>query len=86
MKDFVATAITIHFLFSLSVNLRASLAYLLFMGTLGVVGAALGSYAAVLREQKKLIEEIRTIEGADRKEQHLCVEECEREQLHVPDN
>lgn len=82
----MATAITIHFLFSLAVNLKLSLGYLLFVGVAGLIGGVLGSYGAVLREQKKLIDEIQTIEGADRKEQHLTVEECEREHLHVPDN
>jgi hypothetical protein len=48
-----------------------SFGYLLFIILLGVIGGALGSYGAVMREQKKLIDEIQSIEGADRKEQHL---------------
>lgn len=60
-----------HLLFSLAINLRMSFGYLLFIILLGVIGGALGSYGAVMREQKKLIDEIQSIEGADRKEQHL---------------
>ena len=48
-----------------------SFGYLLFIILLGVIGGVLGSYGAVMREQKKLIDEIQSIEGADRKEQHL---------------
>jgi hypothetical protein len=61
----------LHLLFSLAINLRMSFGYLLFIILLGVIGGALGSYGAVMREQKKLIDEIQSIEGADRKEQHL---------------
>ena len=46
----------------------------------------LGGYGAVIREQKKLIEEVQRIEGADRKDQGLATEECERTQLHMSDN
>lgn len=63
-----------HLLFSLAINLRMSFGYLLFIILLGVIGGALGSYGAVMREQKKLIDEIQSIEGADRKEQHLIAE------------
>jgi hypothetical protein len=64
----------LHLLFSLAINLRMSFGYLLFIILLGVIGGALGSYGAVMREQKKLIDEIQSIEGADRKEQHLIAE------------
>ncbi len=63
-----------HLLFSLAINLRMSFGYLLFIILLGVIGGVLGSYGAVMREQKKLIDEIQSIEGADRKEQHLIAE------------
>lgn len=63
-----------HLLFSLAVNLRMSFGYFLFIILLGVIGGAFGSYGAVMREQKKLIDEIQSIEGADRKEQHLIAE------------
>jgi hypothetical protein len=54
---------------SFLVNLRVTLGYTLFLGVLGVICATLGGYGAVLREQQKLIEEIKRIEGDDRREQ-----------------
>ena len=59
----MATALTIHFIFSFIVNLSVSLSYTIFLVILGVVAAALGGYGAILREQNKLIQEIRRIEG-----------------------
>ena len=61
VKDFVATALTLHFLFSVVINFKLTLGYTLFMVLLGVIGGALGSYGAILREQKKLIDEIKLI-------------------------
>ena len=73
VKDFVATTLTLHFLFSFVINLRLTFAYLLFLVILGLIVGALGGYGAVLREQKRLIEEIQGIEGADRREHRVPV-------------
>ena len=74
----MATVLTLHLLLSAIINLYVTLAYAVFLAVVGAVGAVLGGYGAVIREQKKLIEEVQRIEGADRKDQGLATEECER--------
>ena len=70
----MATALTLHFVFSFLINLRVTLPYTLFLVVIGVVGGILGSYGAVMREQKRLIDDIQRIEGVDRQDQSLQVE------------
>lgn len=82
----MATVLTLHFMFSLLVNLRLTLGYTLFVVLLGLIAGVLGGYGAVLREQKRLIDEIQSIEAADRREQRVPEEESEKTQLHCPDN
>ncbi len=66
IKDFVATVLFLHTLLSLLVNLRLDLNYLIFIAVLGAFVSVLGNYGAIFREQKRLIDEIRNIESADR--------------------
>ena len=73
IKDFVATALTLHTLLAFIINFKVTLLYLLFACILGVIAGGLGTYGARLREQHKLIEEIRMIEGEDRKEHRMPV-------------
>jgi hypothetical protein len=66
IKDFIATALFLHTLISIIVNLKIDFNYTLFVLILGSFVGVLGNYGAIFREQKRLIDEIRNIESADR--------------------
>lgn len=81
MKDFVGTVLFLHSLVALILNRRLSLGFMLFVGCLGCTMGILGTYLAVFLQQKRLIEEIKTIESADLKEHRLHEEEPENSHL-----
>jgi hypothetical protein len=56
VKDFMATALTLHILLTLAISLRFTIYFFLFSGFLGVITSILGTYVARLREQAKLID------------------------------
>lgn len=65
-RDLIATTTVLHTLSVLIVQNRIGFSFLLFIVVLTGVTSFLGRYGAIFREQKKLIDEIRTIENADR--------------------
>lgn len=62
VKDLMATALTLHSIIGLLFNLSFTLGYAIYILVLGAVMILLGGYGAIFREQKKLIDEIRSIE------------------------
>ena len=67
MKDFVATVLFIHCMVTLALNWHLSIGFMLFVSCLGGTMAILGTYLAVFLQQKRLIDEIKTIESTDKK-------------------
>lgn len=65
-RDLISTTTVLHTITVLIVQNRIGFTFLLFMVLLTGVTSFLGSYGAIFREQKKLIDEIRSIEKADR--------------------
>jgi hypothetical protein len=61
VKDLMATALILHSIFSLFFSLSITMAYILYIILLAVVMVFLAGYGAIFREQKKLIDEIRSI-------------------------
>lgn len=61
IKDYIATALFLHTLLALLINLHLELNYIIFIFILGAFVGVLGNYGAIFREQKRLIDEIRTI-------------------------
>lgn len=56
IKDLIASALVIHSAMSVIINLDITLGYVAFVTVLGVITAFLGSYGAIFREQKNLID------------------------------
>lgn len=61
VKDLMSTALAFHTLICLTVNLYLTIGFLIYVAILGFVMVLLGNYGAIFREQKKLIDEIRSI-------------------------
>jgi cbb3-type cytochrome oxidase subunit 3 len=59
------------FIYSLSFNFS----YLAYIGVLTIFMVIIGGYVAIFREQKKLIDEVRSIEASDRIQPRLKEEE-----------
>lgn len=49
VKDFVCTALTLHSLLCLAINLKISINYVLFVGLLATIGSILGTYGSRIR-------------------------------------
>jgi hypothetical protein len=62
VKDLMATALTLHSIFCFLLSFNLTLGYAIYIIVLAVVMIFLGGYGAIFREQKKLIDEIRSIE------------------------
>jgi hypothetical protein len=56
IKDFIATALILHTVLSIIINLRLDFNYALFVFALGTIVGVLGNYGAIFREQKRLID------------------------------
>ena len=61
MKDLIGTVLALHSLTSLIVNHHLTFGFVVFVVCLGIVVGVLGTYLAVLKQQLRLIEEIKTI-------------------------
>lgn len=55
VKDFLATALTLHSLLTFAVSEKISIYFILFVIFLGLICSIIGTYGARIREQAKLI-------------------------------